>query len=113
MTILARSLVVLLIAVFAAGALVLPGAIARAEAAVTMVAMPMGPAGQDCPKGSPQIAMAAGCDLICAVAVAAVPVGPATPAIALTSRRFDMADATASGQVPPPADTPPRTFRLM
>ena len=113
MTILVRSLVVLLIAVFAAGTLALPGAVAKAEASVTMVAMPMGPVGQDCPKGSPQTAMTAGCDLSCAVSIAAILVGPATPAIALTSWRFDMADATASGQAPPPADTPPRTFRLI
>ena len=113
MTILARSLVVLLIAVFAAGTLGLPGTVAKAEASVAMVAMPMMPVGQDCPKGGPQTAMAAGCDLACAVAVAAILVGPATPPIVLTTCRFAMADATASGQVPPPAFTPPRSFRLM
>ena len=113
MTSFARSLVVLLIAVFLAGTLAIPGAVAKAEASVAMAAMPMGLAGQDCPKCPTQADMAAACDLSCALSVVAILVGPITPAIAMSSCRFEVTEPTATGRTPSPAFTPPRTISLI
>ena len=113
MTSFARSLLVLLIAVFMAGTFVLVAPVAKAETAVTLAAMPMGTALQDCPKCVSQSDMAAGCDLSCALSVVAILVGPVTPAGAVMPCRFDLANATVTGQVPSPAFMPPRTVSLI
>ncbi len=105
-----RSLGVLLIAVFMAGALVMP---TFGDPAAAMTVMPMAPAEQHCPKCGSPADLAAGCGLICAVSVVAILGGPVTPVIAVTAWHFDVADATATGLAPPPAFMPPRTIALI
>ena len=113
MTSFARSLVILLIAIFLAGTLTVSAAVPSANAAATMAAMPMATGGQVCKTCDPHTDMAANCDLTCALSMAAVLVGPMTPVSALSNCRCELANATASGQIPPPAFTPPRTIILI
>ena len=108
-----RSFVFLLIAIFVAGSLALSAAPLKAEASVTMAAMPMMSAGQDCSKCDPHMDMAASCDLTCGLSMAGVLVGPVTPAWVLADCRFEWTDATAIGRGPSPAFTPPRTTILI
>ena len=113
MTSLARSLVILLVAIFLAGTLRVSAEVPSANAAATMAAMPMASGTSDCKTCDPHTDMAASCDLTCALSMAAVLVGPVTPVSALSDCRFELANATASGLVPPPAFTPPRTTILI
>ena len=113
MTSFARSLVVLLIAIFLAGTLTISAAVPSANAAATMAAMPMTATTHDCKTCDPRTDMTASCDLTCALSMAAVLAGPVTPVSALSDCRFELANATASGRVPPPAFTPPRTILLI
>lgn len=85
----------------------------KAEASVTMAAMTMASGGQDCPKCDAQMDMAANCGLTCALSMVGVLVGPVYHAAVLADCHFDLADATAKGQAPPPALTPPRTILLI
>lgn len=113
MTSFARSLVILLIAIFLAGTLTISTAVPSANAAATMAAMPMTSGTPDCKSCASHADMAANCDLTCALSMAAVLVGPVTPVSALSDCRFELANATASGRAPPPAFTPPRTIILI
>ena len=113
MTSFARSLVVLLIAIFLAGTLTISAAVPSASAATAMAAMPMMAGTPDCKTCDAHTDMVASCDLTCALSMAAVLVGPVTPVSALSDCRFELANATASGRVPPPAFTPPRTIILI
>lgn len=85
----------------------------KAEASVTMAAMPMMSAEQDCTKCDAQMDMAASCGLTCALSMVGVLVGPVDQAAVLADCHFELADATAKGQAPPPAFTPPRTILLV
>jgi hypothetical protein len=109
MTSFARTLVILLIAIFLAGTLTVSAAVPGSNAAASMAAMPMASGTPDCKTCDPRTDMAASCDL----SMAAVLVGPVTPISALSDCRFELANATASGRVPPPAFTPPRTILLI
>jgi hypothetical protein len=113
MTSFARTLVILLIAIFLAGTLTVSAAVPGSNAAASMAAMPMASGTPDCKTCDPRTDMAASCDLTCALSMAAVLVGPVTPISALSDCRFELANATASGRVPPPAFTPPRTILLI
>lgn len=110
---LARSLQLLLIAVFVAATMAAANAPMKAEAAVTMGPMTMGSGVQDCPKCTPQMILAASCDLGCGLSMIAVLADTVDPTFALTICEFELANATASGRVPPPAFTPPRTIILI
>ena len=108
----ARSLVALLIAVFMAGTLVMPGADSKAGASVAMAGMSMQAGGLDRPDCATKAKMAV-CDAVCAVPAVSALIGPVTRAGAATVCRFEVAQTTATGQAPAPAFTPPRTAFLI
>lgn len=109
----ARSLWVLLIAIFVAGTLAVSAAPLKAEPAVPMASMAMASGGQDCTKCDPKMDMMASCDLTCAMSTVGVLAGHVALSSALVSCRFELADATAEGRAPSPAFTPPRTIILI
>ena len=109
----ARSLVILLIAIFLAGTLTVSAVVPSADAAVSMAAMPMASGTPDCKTCDLHTDMAASCDLTCGLSMGSVLAGPLTPVSTPRDCRFDLADATASGRSPPPAYTPPRTTILI
>lgn len=108
-----RSFAILLIAIFVAGTFALSAAPLKAETSVVMAPMAMASGGQDCAKCDPNRDMAASCDLMCALSMAGVLVGPVIHAAVLADCRFEFSDATANGQAPSSAFTPPRTIILI
>lgn len=113
MTGFARSLWVLLIAIFVAGTLAVSAAPLKAQAAVPMASMAMTAGGQDCTKCDPKMDMLASCDLTCALSTVGVLAGHIALSQALVACRFELADAVAEGRAPSPAFTPPRTTILI
>ena len=113
MTVLARNLVVLLIAIFVAGTLAVSAAPLRAEPSAPMVSMAMTSGGQDCVKCDPKMDMMASCDLTCAMSTVGVLDGHVALSRALVTCRFELANALAEGRAPSPAFTPPRTIILI
>ena len=112
MTGLARSLVILLIAIFVAGTLAVSAATPNAHQPVMTAAMPMTTSESDCKTCDPHMDMTAGCDLVCALSVAPVLLGPVTYTASPSNCRFDLAEVSETGLAPPPAFIPPRTIIL-
>lgn len=113
MTRLARSFVFLLAAIFVAVTFAVSAAPFKAEASVPMVSMAMTSGAQDCVKCDPEMGMMASCDLTCALSTVGVLTGHVVPVLVLAECRFELADAKADGQAPPPAFIPPRTIVLI
>ena len=112
-TALIRSFVFLFIAIFVAGTFALSAAPLKAEASVAMATMAMTSSGQDCAKCDPNSDKTATCDLMCALSMPTILVGPVNQAVVLADCHFEIADVTAYGRAPSPAFTPPRAIILM
>ncbi|MEO8243483.1 MAG: hypothetical protein ABI832_14345 [bacterium] len=113
MTGLIRSFVFLFLAIFVAGTFALSTAPLKAEASEAMATMAMAPDGKDCAKCDPNMDKTATCDLMCALSMPTILVGPADQAAVLADCHFETADVTAKGRAPSPAFTPPRTIILI
>lgn len=108
-----RSFVILLIAIFVAGSFALSAAPPQAEASIVMAPMAMASGGQDCAKCDLNMGLTASCDLMCALCMASVLIGPVNYAVGLADCHFEIANVTANGRAPSPAFTPPRTVILI
>jgi hypothetical protein len=113
MIVLLRSLWLLLIAIFVAGALAVSAASPRAMASEPMgMGSEMGSGGQDCKKCDAGMDMMAGCLQSCPSSSSVGLADQAMLSSDLTISRFDLADVTHGGRSPSPAFTPPRTTIL-
>lgn len=113
MTALIRSFVLLSLAIFVAGTFALSAAPLKAEASVAMATMAMAPDGKDCAKCDPNMDKTATCDLMCALSMPTILVGPVDQAVVLAACLFEIADVTANGRAPSPTFTPPRAIILI
>ena len=113
MTALIRSFVFLFIAIFVAGTFALSAAPLKAEASAAMAIMAMASVGQDCAKCDPYMDKTATCDLMCALSLPTILLGPVDQAVVLADCHFEIADVTANGRAPSPAFTPPRAIILI
>lgn len=101
MTALIRSFVFLFIAIFVAGTFALSVAPLKAEASVAMAATAMASGGQDCAKCDPTMDKAAICDLMCALSMPAILVGPVDQAVVLADCHFETAEASQAQTIDP------------
>ncbi len=112
MSVLIRSLWVLLVTIFVAGTLAVSAAPLRAEPAPLMAGMAMAQDGQDCPKCDPKMDMMASCTLTCALSTEGVLLNHAALPSGIALCRFDMPDIAAKGRDTAPGFIPPRTVLI-